>query len=316
MGSVAADGNIFDGANYDWESYIAYRPVYSSEFYERIYDYHRVNGGQWNVAHDIGTGPGIVAEVLAQRFEKVVASDPSEFHVAVAKEQLKSLLDDKITIHRERAEGLSQLGYPPGSVDMVTIAECLPLMDTEKAFANCAELLRPGGTLAIWFYGPPILADEGQEKSQTLWQKVISRAWDKVRPMKGTMYETCWYPLVQWFDNVHFPEKDWTSVSRRKWNNDWPISFLEENHMDFEVKHTNGIRSDEKIEETIDRDFWAKEGGVEFIRGFVGVQLPWQMTDDEAAKAHLEELYVEIEETMGGRSKISWPVILMLATRR
>lgn len=33
-----------------------------------------------------------------------------------------------------------------GKVDLITLAECLPLMDAEKAFVDFGKLLRPGGT--------------------------------------------------------------------------------------------------------------------------------------------------------------------------
>ena len=311
--------NLFDGgAGFDWAKYTTNRPVYSTPFYERIYDYHRQHSDHWTLAHDVGTGPGNVAEVLAGRFDKVIASDPSGFHTAVAKRHLSAL---NVTVEQCGAEDLINVvgsdGH--GKADLITLAECIPLMDAEKAFSGFAKLLRPGGTLAIWFYGKPIFAEKGQEKSQQIYNQIAGKAFSRTFPIKGTVWQYCYNLMASWLDNIGFSAEDWTDVERIKWNHDKPLSFLPEEYFDFEVEYKSSVNSDEKVEKLVDRDFWAKEQcGIEWVEGYIDAQFPWKTTKDEVG-AQLKPMYKEMEAAMGGEGskvKISWPVVLLLATRR
>ena len=42
---------------------------------------HTSHGGAWVLAHNVGTGPGLVAQALATRFAKVVVSEINANHV-------------------------------------------------------------------------------------------------------------------------------------------------------------------------------------------------------------------------------------------
>ena len=315
----STDASLFDGgADFDWMNYITHRPSYSSSFYERIWDYHRRHSNRWTLAHDIGTGPGTVAEVLAPRFDKVIASDPSDSNAAVARRRLAAA---RVTVEQCRAEDIVTLLGPDshGKTDLITVAECIPLMDSERAFSGFAKLLRPGGTLAIWFYGKPIFAEKGQEKSQQLYDQIAGKALSRMLPIKGTVWQQASTVIASWLDAIAFPREDWRDVERIKWNHDKQISFMPEEYFDFEVKYKNAITPDEKVEERIDRDLWAREQcGVDWVKGFIDSNLPWKSTNDEIG-AQLKPMYQKLEETMGGpgsKTKISWPVVLLLATRK
>lgn len=54
----------------------------------------------------MGTGPGHVAEVLVERFEKVVASDASDYHAAVARNRVASKLGGKVVVQHCAVEAL------------------------------------------------------------------------------------------------------------------------------------------------------------------------------------------------------------------
>jgi len=173
--------------------------------------------------------------------------------------------------------------------------------------------------LAIWFYGRPIFADEGQEKSQKIYNKLVAKAFERIYPLKGTPMQPAFVTLASWLDNVAFPLETWSDVQRIKWNHDQPLSFLGEEFFDFNVDHESRVSSGEKVEERIDREFWAKEDcGIEWVKGFVDAQFPWKNKDDRF-DAQLKPMYEELEEAMGGRgskTKIAWPVVLILATKK
>ena len=315
----STDSNLFDGgADFDWIKYTTTRPAYSPSFYNRIFNYHQSHSNHWTRAYDVGTGPGNVAEVLAARFDKVIASDPSGFHTAVAKRRLSA---SNVTVEQCRAEDLVNLqeNEGHGKADLITLAECVPLMDAEQAFSGFAKLLRPGGTLAIWFYGKPIFAEKGQEKSQQIYNQIAGKAFSRILPIEDTALQHAFTTMVSWLDNIGFPSEDWTDVERTKWNHDNPLSFLPEEYLNFEVKYKDCVTPDKKVEELIDRDFWAKEQcGVDWVEEYVDAQFPWESTNDEIG-AQLKPMYKEREEAMGGKgakTKISWTVVLLHATRK
>ena len=314
------DTNLFEGgAEFDWIKYTSHRPNYSSSsFYDRIWKYHREHSNHWVLAHDVGTGPGNVAEILSAHFEKVIASDPSKYHTAIAQ---KRLPHSNVTVEQCRAEDLTTFVGPDGhgKADLITLAECIPLMDTQQAFPGFAKLLRPGGTLAIWFYGKPIFAEEGQEQSQQIYDQIAGKAFSRIFPIKDTMSEHAFTVMAAWLDNIAFPPETWMDVERTKWNHDKPLSFLPDQYRDFELKYENAVTPDEKVEEIVDRGFWAKyDCGVDWVEGYIDAQFPWKSTDDDVG-AQLKPMYKELEQVMGGpgsKTKIGWPVVLLLATRR
>ncbi len=315
----STDSSLFDGgATFDWVKYTTNRPVYSPSFYDRVWNYHQSHSNHWTLAHDVGTGPGNVAEVLSARFDKVVASDPSGFHTAVAQRRLSA---SNVTVEQCRAEDLVTRVGPDGlgKADLITLAECIPLMNAELAFSGFAKLLRPGGTLAIWFYGKPIFVGEGQEKCQQIYDRIAGKAFSRIFPIKDTMWQQTYTTMASWLDNIGFPSEDWVDVERTKWNHDKPLSFLPEEYLDFEVIYKDSVTPQEKVEKIADRDFWAKEEcGVDWVEGYMDAQFPWESTDDEVG-AQLKPMYKELEAAMGGqgsKTKIGWPVVLLLATRK
>ena len=124
--------NKFDvDAKFDWENYMAQRPDYTaSKFYDLVWAYHERHSDRCVLAHDVGTGPGNVAEVLAKRFERVVASDPSQLHINTAKRRINQ---PSVIYKQCRAEDLVNVIDPNdlGQADLVTVAECIPLMQAE-----------------------------------------------------------------------------------------------------------------------------------------------------------------------------------------
>ena len=201
-----------------------------------------------------------------------------------------------------------------GQADFVAVAECIPLMDAEQAMTGFAKLLRPGGTVAIRFYGRPIFADE---KSQDLSDKITSKAFERTFPLKASQMESAIKTMTSWMDVVMFPSETWTDVQRIKWNNGKPLSFRGEEHLDHEIKYKSGVGPGDMIEEQVDRDFWAKKDcGIEWVKRFIDAQYPWETTDDEIG-AQLKPMYEELEAAMGGKGgtvKIAWPVVLLLTT--
>ncbi|KAL9606582.1 MAG: hypothetical protein Q9179_000236 [Wetmoreana sp. 5 TL-2023] len=168
-------------------------------------------------------------------------------------------------------------------------------MDVDQAISGFAKLLKPAGTL---------VANSSQHRSQTVFNQIMSKAWDLVRPVKGTGFEPAKTMLCALLDDVAFPEKDWKQ----------PMMFLNDDGVDFESKWDFKVRDGESEEIIIDRDFWAIDAEMDWMRAFVDQALPWANKDEE--KAEFDELFKELENSMGGtgkRQQIAWPVALPVA---
>ena len=196
----------FEGSDsFDWSKYLAARPDYkASDFYKIVFDFHASRGNGWDLAHDVGTGPGNVAHYLAQHFAHIQASDPS---VAPFDEMRISLGDKNVRIVESGGETLLEKTEPSlhGKADLIAVAEAIALMEPVKAIENFAGLLKPGGTLAIWFYGRPIFEDKKNEaRQQQIFDKILTIAWSSLKPF-SEVFERAWHCLTKWLDEVHFP---------------------------------------------------------------------------------------------------------------
>ena len=204
-------------------------------------------------------------------------------------------------------------------MDMVTVAEAIPMIDHAVFVAGAGEVLRAGGTLAVWFYGRAFFVDEEVGgRCQGLLDECIEREFDRARPLKGSAYERPARTYHAFLDGVAFPAREWVGVERWKWNCDRPLEFLDHEKLDFEVPYVSAITGEEKVVEKMDREIFALDGDVEWVRGYVGSLLPGRETDKGRLEG-MERLYKELGEAMGGvgvKRRIGWSVVLLLATKR
>ena len=328
---ASSDGdtaNFFRVSNYNeayWTTYLAARPKYSSSFYNRIYTYHAAHSSSNALAHDIGTGPGQVAAALASHFIHIIASDNNSTHLAVAAHRLATLHDvGKVVFAKSSAEALAT-SYPPGSADLIAAAECLPLFDPPAAIASFAHLLAAGGTLAIWFYGRPAFAEPGTAaKCQPLLDEILDRSFARIIKGGGPAHKAGWKRatdcMASWLDNVALPEGEWRDVERWKWNPALQMSFYGPEACDFEIERTSAVEKGEKVHEEEDPGFWAERWDIEGVRRFVSVNLPkFEETVKGEEDEIIERKYKDLEEAMGGpgaERQITWPVVLILGTKK
>lgn len=104
---------------------------------------------------------------------------------------------------------------------MITRALAFPLLNTEKALRCIFTLLRPGGTLAIWYYGPlffvdPTLAAKGQPALYT----AVDHAFEPVVGGCATQQMASWKRaadgMASWLDYITFSKDEWQDVCRQK----------------------------------------------------------------------------------------------------
>lgn len=328
MATAAEDtANFFHYPKYDevyWDQYLAARPKYDAcSFYDKIFHYHDGHSSSYHTAHDIATGPGQVARVLAARFQHVVASDPNAAHVDICRRRNASSAS-RITFLVASGEEVAD-NTTAASADAIFVGEAIALMDTEAAIAGFSRILKPKGTLAIWFYGRPIFADGQKDKCQAIYDKIVTRLFGRAIKGGGPEQTAGWKratdSMASWFDNVAFTADAWEDVQRHKWNPHGRICFYDDEACDFPIEGT--VRSevpakDEKVVEMVDETFWAESWDVGEVRRFIEVNLP-SFREAHGEDPEVEAWYAELGEAMGGKDmkrKIAWPVVLLLASRK
>ena len=120
--------------------YARFRPGYPAALFDFL---ARVAPAR-DLAWDCGTGTGIAAVPLAERFAHVVATDASAAQLAEAPPHAR------ITWRVLREE---QSGLEPGSASLVTVAQAAHWFDLDAFYREVDRVIRPGGVLALWCYG-------------------------------------------------------------------------------------------------------------------------------------------------------------------
>ncbi|KAI3398344.1 hypothetical protein diail_9436 [Diaporthe ilicicola] len=324
MPLATGDTNIFseDLTAFDWDNYLKARPDYAgSGFYDRLFSHHDSHSGSYDTAYDVGSGPGQVASALAARFRQVHASDPNAFIISKAREMFRLL--GNVDFEVGTAEGIVSAGEDrDGTADLVTVAECIPLMDTQAAMSAFARLLRPGGTLAIWFYGGPIFASPGLSEDspevagvQGLFQDIVNRSYDEYRPFKGGVLEKPCTLLNSWLDSVAFDPVQFRDVKRVKWNTDKELNILSRAAMGFDMEHVSLIGEGEVVEDVgVDRTFLlARNVNFDWAKGFIDSVIA---RNKDYITEEVQEMLKELKRKMEGRVwNASWPAALLVASK-
>jgi SAM-dependent methyltransferase len=133
------------------EGYARFRPGYPAALFAWLAD--RAPGKR--LAWDCATGSGQAALGLAEHFAHVVATDASAEQVDRARPQPR--VDFRVA-PAERS------GLDDHSADLVTVAQALHWFDIPAFFREARRVLCPGGLLAAWCYGNPVLPDAALDR--------------------------------------------------------------------------------------------------------------------------------------------------------
>jgi trans-aconitate 3-methyltransferase len=325
MAASKDTNNFFKKETYDetyWMNYLLARPEYSASFYNRIYDYHSTHQGGYETAVDIGTGPGQVAAELTQQFQHVLATDSNPTHLEVAAHRLTALITaKKVSLAECSAEGTAD-PVSASSVDLITAAECFPLVDAATALQAFRTVLRPRGTVAIWFYGRPAFAEpEFTPTCQPLLDRILDICFTPAIKGSGPQRKLAWKRatdrMASFLDDVELPASEWEDVRRYKWNTHLPMPFYGAGACNFDITPSSAVAETEIVSMIDDLAIWERGWDVADARRFVLANLP---TFDEANEDDtVRGLYKELETAMGGsgaKRKITWPVVLILGSKK
>lgn len=119
--------------------YARYRPRYPEDWF----DWLAAQCAELSLAWDCACGSGQATEVLARRFEKVIATDPS-----AAQLQNAPLLPNV----EWRLASVEASGLDAESVDVVTVDQAFHCLDLPRFWQECHCVLKPEGIIAVWGY--------------------------------------------------------------------------------------------------------------------------------------------------------------------
>lgn len=145
-----------------------FAPVYSlaMKSQKNIYDYmykHIGDAAAGKVVLELATGPGLIANHIADKASKVVATDFSPEMINQAK---KNGTADNVVFEIADA---SDLSYADKSFDVVVIANALHVIpNPEKVLSEIDRVLKNGGLLIC-----PTFIHRSAEKKENLWAKLL-----------------------------------------------------------------------------------------------------------------------------------------------
>ncbi len=137
------------------------------------------------LAWDCGTGNGQAAVVLAERFARVLATDPSVAQIASA--QRHPRVEYRVAMY--------DTGLAVGSAQLVTAAQALHWMDVDAFLQEARRVLQPGGLLAVWCYSLCRITPPIDELVEYFYRVTVGAYWPPERRLVNEGYRTVALPI-------------------------------------------------------------------------------------------------------------------------
>lgn len=190
------------------EGYALHRPTYPPQLADTLAGLCTGRGH----ALDVGCGTGQLAVLLADRFDRVTATDVSARQIAHAASH------PRVTYRVEPAEAAS---LPDTSVDLIVAAQAAHWFDLPAFYAEARRLASPGGVLALISYGVPQLGGPAGAQFDAFYWQDIHRFWPEGRAHVETGYRDLPFP----FDEQALPalsiDRDWSLSDLRGYVETW-----------------------------------------------------------------------------------------------
>lgn len=178
--------------------YAEFRPTYPAELFDFLASLVRSRTCAW----DVGAGSGQATMALAERFERVVATDLSAEQVARAPRRVN------VEWHVAPAEAVSMIAS--SSVDLVTVAQALHWFDHARFYAEVRRVSAVSGAIAAWTYGAARMDGEAGAVIHRYIYEDVGPYWPPERRYVDNEYRDIPFP----FERVTAPalslENEWT----------------------------------------------------------------------------------------------------------
>lgn len=167
------------------------------------------------LAWDAGCGNGQASVALAEYFDSVYASDPSEAQIASAEANARV---------RYVVEAAEACGLPDGCADLVTVAQAYHWFDTVRFCAQARRVLKPNGLIAVWSYAQSEVGPEVDRIFNELHDVRLAQDWPAGRDHVINRYRDLPFD----FDRVATPafemRSDWSLQQYLAYLRSWSAS--------------------------------------------------------------------------------------------
>lgn len=170
-------------------NYQKYRPRYPKELFAYLDTLCENNKHAW----DVGTGNGQCALVLAEHFDAVLATDPSENQISDA------VRHDKIKYDVSPAEKCPAADHV---FDLITVAQALHWFDFDKFFNEVRRVVKPNGVLAAWTYTHAKVSTGIDQIYSKFYTEIVGKYWPAERRHVEDKYESIKFP----FESINSPQ--------------------------------------------------------------------------------------------------------------
>jgi SAM-dependent methyltransferase len=181
----------------DPSSYAAFRPRYPDALFDQLAALAPRRGTAWDCA--AGTGQATLA--LAERFERVIASDMSAAQVAVGARH------PRVTWIVAPAEASTLADH---SADLVTVAQALHWFDQSAFFAEARRVAAPNAVIAAWSYGSAELDGAVGDAVRRFEHQTLGVYWPPERAQVADAYASIVFPFEELSVDAPYLEQQWT----------------------------------------------------------------------------------------------------------
>lgn len=194
--------DYFSGHAADYE---AFRPTYPEALFDNLASLAPGRALAW----DCGTGNGQAALSLAERFERVVATDASVRQIEQARPHPRI---DYLVAPAERTP------LPAASVDLITVALAFHWFDVPRFHVEVKRVARPDGIVACWTYHLQSVNPEVDAVIRRLYAEVLGPYWAPEVKHIENGYRTLPFP----FEEVALP----AFALERSWNLERMVDYM------------------------------------------------------------------------------------------
>lgn len=178
--------------------YAACRPDYPPA----LFDYLAPLCPTHTLAWDVGTGNGQAALALAERFENVIASDPSSRQLAHAQPH------PRVAYVNAAAE--SPL-LASGSVDLICVAQAAHWFDLQRFYAEVRRVAAAEGVIAVWTYMLTSVDEAIDRLATEFCFETVGPYWPPQRRYVDDAYRSLPFPFADLVAPAFTMEQRWTA---------------------------------------------------------------------------------------------------------